>query len=173
MKSMDFTIATRFVQIHPIHLKDTTMNNFRRSLLCLSSASLVGLGAFGTRAIAATPIALTTQLSGASEVPPVMTNATGILEATLTPDTNVLMWKITYSGLSGPLTGAHFHGAAMPGQNAAVVVPITGSLTSPIHGSATLSPSQAADIVAGTWYVNLHTVSNPNGEARGQVNARP
>ena len=173
IKSMGCTIAIRFVQIHSIHLKGIAMNPFRRTLLCFGSASLLCLGAYGTSVLAATPIALTTQLSGASEVPPVMTNAMGMLEATLTPDTNILMWKITYSGLSGPLTGAHFHGAAMPGQNAAIIVPITGSLSSPIHGSATLSPSQAADLLAGTWYVNLHTVANPSGEARGQVNVRP
>lgn len=149
------------------------MNTVRRTLLCITSASLLGLGAYGTGAIAAAPIALNAKLEGANEVPSVMTNAAGVLEATLTPDTNVLMWKITYSGLSGPATSAHFHGLAMPGQNAAIVVPITGSLVSPIIGSATLSPSQAADLVAGKWYVNLHTVANPDGEARGQVNAIP
>ena len=154
------------------------MNTFRRTLLCITSASLLGLVAYGATAIAAAPIsappiALTTQLSGASEVPPVMTNGKGALEATLTPGTNLLVWKITYSDLSGPPTGAHFHGAAMPGQNAAIIVPITDSLTSPIYGSATLSPSQVADLLAGTWYLNLHTVANPSGEVRGQVNALP
>lgn len=26
-----------------------------------------------------------------------------------------------------------------------------------------------ADLMAGKWYVNLHTAANPNGEVRGQV----
>ena len=72
---------------------------------------------------------------------------------------------------------AHFHGPAMPGQNAGVVVainapinaPLNTPLTSPISGSATLTPSQVEEIMAGKWYVNLHTAANPNGEVRGQV----
>ena len=111
--------------------------------------------------------------SGASEVPSVMTDATGIVEASLGSGTNVLTWKITYSGLSGPATGAHFHGPAMAGQNAGVVVPISAPLASPISGSATLTPAQAADLSAGRWYVNLHTAAHPNGEARGQMGVGP
>lgn len=120
-----------------------------------------------------TSTALSARLSGASEVPAVMTDATGIVEASLGSGTNVLTWKITYSGLSGPATGAHFHGPAMAGQNAGVVVPISAPLASPISGSATLTPAQAADLSAGRWYVNLHTAANPNGEVRGQMGVRP
>ena len=96
-----------------------------------------------------------------------------MVEANLARDSNVLMWKITYSGLSGPATAAHFHGPAMAGQNAPVVMPISAPLASPITGSATLTTSQAADLIAGKWYVNLHTAANPNGEVRGQVSVGP
>ena len=99
-----------------------------------------------------------------------MTEATGRVEAGLTAGSKVLTWRITYPGLSGPATGAHFHGPAMAGQNASVVVPISAPLASPITGSATLTPSQAADLTAGKWSVNLHPAAHPNGEARGQVN---
>ena len=102
-----------------------------------------------------------------------MTEASGRVEAGLTAGSNVLTWRITYSGLSGPATGAHFHGPTMAGQNASMVVPISAPLTSPITGRATLTPSQAADLTAGKWSVNLHTAANPNGEARGQVNVGP
>ncbi|MDL2339090.1 MAG: CHRD domain-containing protein [Pseudomonadota bacterium] len=117
--------------------------------------------------------ALTARLVGSSEVPAVISDATGMVEASLASDSNVLTWKVTYSGLSGPATGAHFHGPATAGQNAGVVVPISGSLASPITGSATLTAGQAADLTAGKWYVNLHTTANPNGEVRGQVSVRP
>jgi hypothetical protein len=102
-----------------------------------------------------------------------MTGAAGMIEATLSSSSNVLTWKITFSGLSGPVTAAHFHGPAMAGQNAAVVVPIGAPLVSPISGSTTLTPAQAADLTAGKWYVNLHTAANPSGEARGQVTVSP
>jgi hypothetical protein len=116
---------------------------------------------------------MTTRLSGASEVPPVASNASGTAELNLNKQTNELSWTITYSGLSGPATGAHFHGPAMAGANAGVVVPITGNLTSPIRGVASLTAAQAADLMAGKWYVNLHTAANPNGEIRGQLPAWP
>jgi hypothetical protein len=113
------------------------------------------------------------RLSGASEVPAVMGAATGMLEAKLTTTGNVLSWKLSYSGLSGPATAAHFHGPAMAGQNAGVVVPITGAMASPVSGTATLTPAQAADLGSGKWYVNVHTAANPNGEIRGQVMLLP
>ena len=113
------------------------------------------------------------RLSGTSEVPSVMSAGAGTLVVTLNPSTNMLNWTMTYSGLSGPVTGAHFHGPAMAGQNAGVIVPVTGSLASPITGTATFTPAQAADLAAGKWYVNLHTAANPGGEICGQVTLRP
>ena len=149
------------------------MNLFRQSLFTVCVAAALSLNACGTGPMTSTSTALTARLAGSSEVPAVTTEATGTVEATLTTGTNVLSWKVTYSGLSGPATAAHFHGPAMPGQNAGVVVPITGPLTSPIVGSVTLTPGQVADLRGGRWYVNLHTAANPNGEARGQVGVRP
>ena len=137
------------------------MNPIRHALLSASIVSLLGFGACSMPSAAPTTTALTARLAGASEVPAVMSDATGTVEATLTPTSNVLTWKVTYSGLSGAATAAHFHGPAMAGQNAGVV------------GSAVLTASQAADLSAGKWYVNLHTAANPGGEVRGQVSVRP
>jgi hypothetical protein len=63
---------------------------------------------------------------------------------------------------------AHFHGPAAPDKNAAVALPIVPS-TSPFEGSATLTDPQAAQLMAGQWYVNVHTAAFPAGEIRGQV----
>ena len=107
-------------------------------------------------------------LNGASEVPANTTAGTGTADIDFDPASKKLTWKLSYSGLTGPATAAHFHGPAEPGKNAGVAVPIAPA-TSPTEGSATLTDAQAADLVAGKYYVNVHTAANPGGEIRGQV----
>jgi hypothetical protein len=80
----------------------------------------------------------------------------------------MLTWKVTYSGLTGPATMAHFHGPAEAGKNAPVVIPFKDA-ASGANGSATLTDAQAADLMAGKLYINVHTAKNPGGEIRGQV----
>jgi hypothetical protein len=113
-------------------------------------------------------------LSGSQEVPPAATSGTGMAEIEHDAATNKIRWRVTYSGLSGPVTGAHIHGPAAAGQNAAVVVPFSGDLAkTPITGEATITPAQFGDFAAGLWYVNLHTAKFPGGEVRGQLKRRP
>jgi hypothetical protein len=65
---------------------------------------------------------------------------------------------------------AHFHGPAAPGANAGVALPIgAAGMASPAAGSATLNDAQVADLLAGRWYINIHTATHPGGEIRGQV----
>ena len=116
---------------------------------------------------------LSATLSGSSEVPPVTSNGSGNAEATLDKSTNRVSWTVTYSARLGAATAAHFHGPADAGVNSGVVVPLTGSLVSPIKGEATLTAAQAADLSAGKWYLNIHTGTNPDGEIRGQLNIQP
>jgi hypothetical protein len=111
-------------------------------------------------------------LAGSQEVPPVNTAASGMAEIQLNTNTNVMSWKITYTGLTGPATAAHIHGPAGPGANAGVVVPFTGANANPIVGQATITPAQYGDLAAGLWYVNVHTAANPGGEIRGQLRKR-
>lgn len=109
------------------------------------------------------------QLDSASEVPPTDSAGTGALDATYDTSSMQLNWTVTYSALSGPATAAHFHGPAPAGQNAKPVIPIKGSLASPIKGSATLTKAQQDDLEAGNWYFNVHTKKYPDGEIRGQL----
>ena len=50
-----------------------------------------------------------------------------------------------------------------------VVVPIAGADKGSFEGSATLTDAQAEELMAGKWYVNIHTAANKAGEIRGQV----
>ena len=145
------------------------MIDLRAALQSVLLATLVALPGSEMLSGASSSSTMTASLSGASEVPAVKSDASGTVEASLDKKTNVLSWTVTYSGLSGPATAGHFHGPAASGQNADVVVPIDGNLASPIKGTATLTAEQAADLMAGKWYVNLHTAANPKGEIRGQV----
>ena len=108
-------------------------------------------------------------LGGAKEVPPNSSTGSGV--AAIKLDGDVLSWVITYSGMSGPVTDAHFHGPAAAGVNAGVIVPFAGSLGSPIAGSQKLTAAQIAGLRSGLWYVNLHSAAFPGGEIRGQVTA--
>ena len=106
-------------------------------------------------------------LSASQEVPQNSSNGRGTAKIDL--DGSRLKWTIEYSGLSGPVTAGHIHGPAMMGANAGVVIPFTGSMASPIVGSAEVTAAQIADMKAGMYYINLHTAANPGGEIRGQI----
>ncbi len=144
---------------------------FRASLLATTLA-IAGCG-MTPMASSSTPMTMATQtfratLSSAAEVPSNASAGTGTLEASFDKASSVLKWRVVYSGLTGPATMAHFHGPALPGANAGVVVPFPGA-ASPAEGSATLTPAQLTDLMAGKWYVNIHTAQFPGGEIRGQV----
>jgi hypothetical protein len=143
--------------------REKTMSNTKTML------AAVALGAAIAFAGPAFAEKMKATLDGKSEVPPTNTTGKGIADIDYDPATKKLSWKVTYSGLSGPATAAHFHGPAEPGKNAGVAVAIPNASSSPAEGSATLTDAQAADLTAGRYYVNIHTAANPGGEIRGQV----
>lgn len=139
--------------------------------LILPSACLLGVVLWASPLLAA-PESFKVSLTGEQQVPPVQTTGTGTAELTYDPTTHMLKWVITYSGLSGPVTMAHFHGPASAGKNGPVQVWLMkkGSpVDSPIKGAATITPEQAKQFEAGEWYINVHTEAHPGGEIRAQV----
>jgi len=136
----------------------------RSSLTALACTAVLALA---TPAMAAN-VNLKADLKGASEVPPVDSKGSGSVTATYDTASRKLSWKGTVTGLSGPATAAHFH-AGEPGKNGGVAVPIAGADKGSFEGSATLTDEQATELMAGKWYVNVHTAANKGGEVRGQV----
>ncbi len=124
--------------------------------------------ALAVGAVQAASVNYTATLKGADEVPANTTTGAGSVTAKLDTTTGAFTYAITYGGLTGPATMAHFHGPAAVGANAPPVIVIK-SLPSPITGSATLTPAQVADLTAGKWYFNVHTAAHPSGEIRGQL----
>jgi hypothetical protein len=128
-------------------------------------------------------------LSGADEVPPVETRAQGQAIFQLSSDGESLGFKLIVANLVDTLQ-AHIH-IGPPGANGPVVAflypegpppqLIEGAFSGVLaRGVITaddlrgpLAGASMADLIAeienGNAYVNVHTVANPGGEIRGQI----
>jgi len=106
-------------------------------------------------------------LSGANEVPAVVTSASGTGTVTINADRTVSA-KITVTGMTA--TASHIHEGAA-GANGPVIVPFTktGDNTFAAPDGAKLTESQYASYKAGNLYVNVHSARNPGGEVRAQL----
>lgn len=112
--------------------------------------------------------------SGSQEVPAVTTSATGTISGSLDAQNKSLNYTITWSGLSGDMTGMHLHGPAPAGQNAAVLFPLTTTTGTSGTVSGTISnipDTTIQHLLNGRIYYNIHTAARPGGEIRGQVSA--
>jgi hypothetical protein len=114
-------------------------------------------------------------ISGAQEVPAKTTPATGTLDVTYDKSTKVLSFTVVYSALTGNPTGAHIHGPAAKGANAGIKYDFFSIF--PQTPAGTFSNTVVVDgvklkedsLLAGFYYVNIHTPTNPGGEIRGQI----
>ena len=107
-------------------------------------------------------------LDGSHEVPPNIVPGNGTGSFQFDDATKMLSFNIEFSGLSGPEVGAHIHGPALPGVDGSVIFSLPSG--SPKVGSVgPLIPSQEVELFSGLWYVNVHSLSFPGGEIRGQI----
>jgi hypothetical protein len=114
----------------------------------------------------------TAHLDESQEVPPTGSPSTGEATGTLDTETNELSWEVEFKDLSGPATGAHFHGPAPVGVNAGILIDIgaISGLTPPLVGSKIITDEQKGFLCDGLLYINIHSAKFPSGEIRGQVN---
>jgi hypothetical protein len=135
----------------------------RSGLIGLALAAFLGTGP----AALAEVINYKTTMNAQNNPMPNDSKGTGSAELSYDTTSKMLTWTVTFNGLTGDATAAHFHGPAAPGANAGVALLIGNNPASPAKGTATLTDAQAADLMGGRWYVNIHTAANRGGEIRG------
>jgi hypothetical protein len=110
-------------------------------------------------------------LQGSQQVPSNASTATGVVIVKYDATTKFLELWGDYQNLTATITASHIHGPAAVGANAAVLFNLnnTGGTTGTLSGSATLTPAQETDLLAGNYYVNTHNATYPGGEIRAQL----
>ena len=106
-------------------------------------------------------------LSGANEVPPVQTAASGRAHVRVGGDGTVEV-RVNVEGMTA--TAAHIHQGAA-GANGPVIVPLakSGDTTFVSAPGFKMSEDHVKAYRAGNTYVNVHSAKNPGGEVRGQL----
>lgn len=159
----------------------------KNSIIALLATAVVSQGALVQFDLSPPGTDRATGLSPANEVPAVTNSAGtgGVISGGITfdPTNGVLNLAVGYgsaagfSNLTGAATAAHLHGPATTGVTANVVVDL-GALVFPandpaqggvIFGSTTIPTNAVADLLAGLYYMNIHTATNSSGEIRGQL----
>ena len=113
----------------------------------------------------ASPTNFVFHLSGDQEVPPTGSTARGGCYGQLDSVTRRFALVCTHN-VEGA-TVAHIHSGSAGGAGA--IVFDLGDPVSPIEATWNMSPSEVAELLAGHYYLNIHTSGRPNGEIRGQL----
>lgn len=114
-------------------------------------------------------------LNGAQEVPPVNTPGTGTATLVLDNTGTQLSYTVTFSGLLGVTSASHIHIGA-PGVIGGVVFPLNpplGVTSGSFSGVIAVNASQVSTLMAGNYYINIHTNLFMGGEIRGQIGSDP
>ena len=168
------------------HVRYASLSFILAALVALGVGALPGSAGEGGGAV----LQFGTALSGAEEVPPVETSATGEFSLT-TMDAGTWLYTLSYSALEGgDPSAAHIH-IGPPGVNGPVVIFLCGGAGKPACPSAgsVSGTITAADVMplpdlgvaagdinrvlsemrAGNTYANVHNAQNPGGQIRGQI----
>lgn len=109
------------------------------------------------------------KLSGAAEVPPITTSATGSGKIMVTEDGSI-SGSVKTSGIALAIA-AHIHSGAADNNGPVVITLIKSSdgNTWSVPDGAKLSAAQYTQYKAGNLYVNVHSAAHKGGELRGQL----
>ena len=111
-------------------------------------------------------------INGAQEVGPTMSSSVGNAFLTYDSASKMLCYAISYTGLDGDETAAHFHGPSSAGENNAVLFNINAISGVGSPKADCVGPFGAraqAALRQGKIYINVHSSLYPGGEIRGQV----
>lgn len=141
--------------------------------------SLLMAGLMATGASQATIVNLATNLDGDSEPFEIQyTEGFGTAAATLDTLSGEFAWLISFEGLTGPATLAHFHEGALETSGPVIIalndpelvqLSAIGNVQGIFQGNTVLDENQVVSVLDGLWYINVHTELNPRGEIRGQL----
>jgi hypothetical protein len=114
-------------------------------------------------------------VEGNQEVPAKTTSATGTLDVSYNKMTKMLSFTINWQNLTDVPSGSHIHGPAARGTNAGIkydffdIMPrtVSGTFSNTVMVDGTKLKEDS--LLAGFYYVNIHTPTNPGGEIRGQI----
>jgi hypothetical protein len=100
--------------------------------------------------------------------------ATGTIDVTYNKTTKVMNFSLAFANLTGNAVAAHIHGTAARGLNAGVkhpLDPFPSATSGTFAGSVTVDNTTIKEdsLLAGFYYFNIHTPTNPGGEIRGQI----
>ncbi len=114
---------------------------------------------------------LNARLQGSQEMPPNPSVATGEANVLLERSTNKVWLTGKFASLSSNISNAHIH-VGRTAINGGVIIGLTftpGGTSGTLHGSGTFTDAQEDSLINARTYVNVHSVSFPGGEIRGQV----
>jgi hypothetical protein len=164
-----------------------------------AGVAALGIAGVSTAAVAHDRAKLNADLNGYEEVPSVSTQGVGTFRAQIARDKDEIAYTLTYGGqFNGAVTQSHIH-VGQEGAVGGISVwlcannpPITGApagiqpcpQAGTISGTITpasvvgpagqgIAPGEFAELVralrAGVTYANIHSVTQPGGEIRGQI----
>lgn len=114
--------------------------------------------------------------TGAKEIPANTSTGTATISGTYNKANNSLSYTINWTGMTGNLSVAHFHGPASATESAGPMLDITigtNGTSGTVSSTVTVTDAFESALLDGRIYYNLHTVQYPNGEVRSQVTLSP